>query len=225
MALFFGITQFSHHQTPAFYDVGADSGLVTPDNSLSSRVVEPNLKTSGESVSEYCWYGCLDTVPGYIKTLGGYVDDPLPLCIDEEVVADWWMSVEVYGGYEPNCGYIDVWQKGVRVGKLFITWTEVREEAVCTPGIWNATFSIEAPFRLDSNQYPIVDENCRVIAEHRTIPGKDVCFESMTCWQGCSEDDQKFSIISTHALTVFVFNFHLPDVMPSVSYCGCTTLL
>ena len=227
MALFFGITQFTHHQTPAFYSVESDSGLANPGISLSSKAVESNLKTFGESVAEECEYGCLDTVPGYVTMIDGYIDYPLPLCLTPEEISDWYYVVEVYGGYHPECGMIEVWQKDELVGLIYVDWTFLGDEGCCAPEYWLATFSLEEGVEcidLDSNQYPIVDENCEVLACSRTIPGKEVCFSGYSCWAGCTQDSQRFMIISTHAISVFISTICVPCLMPLDLYVACATI-
>jgi hypothetical protein len=227
MASIFGLIQFAHHQTPVFYSAGTTGDYVNQNNGLTLTKVETNLKLFGESIAEECEYGCLDTVPGYVTMLDGYIDYPLPLCLTAEEISDWWYTVEVYGGYHPECGSIEVWQKGEVVGILYIDWTEVIPEECCTPGVWMATFHLGEDVRcidLDSNQYPLLDENCRVIACSETIPGKEVCFAGYSCWAGCTQESQRFMIISTHAISVFDSTFGIPELMPLDVCVACATI-
>ena len=112
-------------------------------------------------------------------------------------LSDWWLRVEVKGGYTPHDSWMNVYQKGQRVVRIWLDWTFDEHHAeYCCIAYWSATFHLEEPICLDSNQYPDVWDNCWVDAEYETIPGKDVCVCFTTEWSGCEEPDQDFLVKS-----------------------------
>ena len=148
----------------------------------------------------------IDTEQGWIEVIDWYHDDPLPLCITDEVVSDWKLIVSVYGGYEPQDGAIIVHQKGPICdieGVIDIDWTKGLS-AYCGPTVWRASFDvIDDCICLDSNQYPnVIAPECLcgpwVIDTDpgTTIPDKDVEFLWCTLWSGCLLPEQSFVVIS-----------------------------
>ncbi|NHJ19738.1 MAG: hypothetical protein EAX91_02255 [Candidatus Lokiarchaeota archaeon] len=136
----------------------------------------------------------LDTEQGYIKVLDYNFDYPLPLHLSQEEVSDWFVTLEVRGGYEPLEGYIDICQKGEDKGRLWMDWTYLGLRPSWYE-YWNVTFKPEGNIYLDSNQFPAVDHDWFWIDKDGEIPGKDVKFDVYTLWTGCGQEDQNFEII------------------------------
>ncbi|MFX1312549.1 MAG: hypothetical protein ACFFHD_08060 [Promethearchaeota archaeon] len=147
----------------------------------------------------------LDTEQGYIKVIDSYIDDPLPLCINDANVGDWFLLLEVRGGYHFMGGTINFYQKGEWAGYLEIILLSETHKQDCECcytevelGVWADCHS----FCLDSNQYPelIGFDNCWMeLPEGQSfddgIPGKDVDLSISMTWAGCGEEDQSFKII------------------------------
>jgi len=142
---------------------------------------------------------CMDTEVGVIDIISYYYDDPLPLCINNAELADWYVNISVLGGYEPTWGYIDLYQKGVHVGTINVTWTYAGH-VDCYRDYWMASFYTSGNIELDSNQYP--DVHCPWWLDapypNGTIPGKEVCLDIWSFWRGCFQQDQHFTILSAH---------------------------
>ncbi|MFW9950272.1 MAG: hypothetical protein ACFFKA_09140 [Candidatus Thorarchaeota archaeon] len=160
-----------------------------------------------EPVAQGGWVDCLDTEQGYIKILDYYFDYPLPLHLSEEELDDWYVILEVRGGYDPLEGYIDIYQsKEGYKGRLWMDWTYLGLEPSWYE-YWEVTFKPEGEIFLDSNQFPKVDHEWFFINKEGEIPGKDVEFDVRTLWTGCGEDNQNFEIILVQK---FCFQSPLP---------------
>ena len=149
-----------------------------------------------------------DTETGYIEVLDYYYPDVLPLCLTPEEVSTWYVDLLVVGGYELICGYIDVYQKGDIVGTIQLDWYYVDGEQCCMK-YWYITFVTDG-ICLDSNQYPDVYAPFEFSAPFDEIPGKEVKFDLRTCWTGCSEPDQHFTITPTQLFLSFSKNRFTP---------------
>ncbi|TFF91865.1 hypothetical protein EU545_02675 [Candidatus Thorarchaeota archaeon] len=198
--------------TNAFEDernLTEDVGLSVSDNALSTAVAVPSTRSdekhevSGFAPAESecgCW-GPFDTEQGWIDYAEYNIPDELALCIDDNYLAEWYVDVWVYGGYNPwqTGGYIEVYQKGALVGMINIAWTWVEKGECCAYDKWHATFYVDDPFCLESNQYPDVAPWCIDWPEgQETIPGKEVYMRIVTYWTGCTpgeEPSQDFTII------------------------------
>jgi hypothetical protein len=151
-----------------------------------------------------CWGG-ICTEKGTIDVVYDNLPDILPLCIDNDYLAEWYVDVLVFGGYNPweYGGYIEVWQKGELKGIVNIVWTWMGKGQCCAYDYWRATFYVDDMICLESNQYPDVEPwHLGIPGDQRTIPGKCVEFYIMTYWTGCvpgEEPSQDFTIISTHS--------------------------
>lgn len=150
-----------------------------------------------------CW-GPFDTEQGWIEIDRYNIPEELPLCINNDYLAQWYVDVWVYGGYNPweIGGYIEVYQKGAMVGVINIAWTWVEKGPCCAYDKWEATFWLDEPFCLESNQYPDVAPWCIDWPDgQETIPGKEVYMRIVTHWTGCvpgEEPSQDFTIICSH---------------------------
>ncbi|MFW9794510.1 MAG: hypothetical protein ACFFEE_09415 [Candidatus Thorarchaeota archaeon] len=144
--------------------------------------------------SERSCLGPYNTERGWIRWDGNNLPSELPLCITNNTIADWFYLVLSYGGYDPFGGYIEVWQKDVYKGKIWIEWTDAGkgDYLCCTYNWWNASFYVKQNFCLDSNQYPMG------YYDGRYIPDKEVCFTAFTQWTGCGHPSQDFTIIHSH---------------------------
>jgi hypothetical protein len=142
-----------------------------------------------------------DTEVGYIEIMDYYYPDVLPLCLTPEEVSTWYVNLYIVGGYELVCGYVDVWQKGEPVGTIYMQWYH-EDGARCCEDYWYVTFYLDEPICLDSNQYPEVCDPFNLDAPYDTIPDKEVYFDIMTCWTGCEQPSQHFTINPIHSQSV-----------------------
>ncbi|MFW9877880.1 MAG: hypothetical protein ACFFG0_32770 [Candidatus Thorarchaeota archaeon] len=150
----------------------------------------------------------LDTEQGYIKVLDAYIDYPLPLHLSKEELEDWYALIEVRGGYEPLCGWIDVWQEKVGyAGRINMEWEYLGLEPSWFE-YWQVSFVPEGDIFLHSNQYPKVDNDWFFIDKQGEIPDKHVMFDVYTLWTGCDNEDQNFEIILVQKFSLQ--NYKLP---------------
>lgn len=145
----------------------------------------------------------MDTEKGSIVIYDYYLPDVLPLCITQEVLSNYYVVVAVTGGYEPIDGSITLYQKGELKGVIDVDWT-YRGHEPCYTDYWVATFVLPDgvdSIELESNQWP--DGAKPLFPEYCTIPGKKVCLDIDTLWQGCTlEEKQRFELIQIHQLVL-----------------------
>jgi hypothetical protein len=141
-------------------------------------------------------WGCLEdwvVEQGYIMVLDGYIDYPLPIHMNDEAIADWYLVFASHGGYEPFGGVVYLFQKG-EMYCIGVEWTWLYYEDC--HDYWMATFFVCEPFTLDSSFYPYVD-SWFSICDEGLIPGKEVDMCFVLDWTGCSpENNQDFTILS-----------------------------
>jgi hypothetical protein len=156
---------------------------------------EPDFVMESESGR----WGPFDTEQGWILWDGYYLPSELPLCINNDTIANWYIMVLSYGGYEPYGGSINVTQKYRYKGTIYIDWTYAGkgEYECCAYDWWTATFYVAANFCLDSNQYPM----CSGLDGF--IPDKEVYFYYDTYWTGCGHESQHFTMIHSHSYWAF----------------------
>jgi hypothetical protein len=143
-----------------------------------------------------------DTEQGSIEIRDFYFPEVMPLCLTQEELDMWFVDLVVIGGYELVCGYIDVYQKGIQVGTIYLDWTVMHDDVLCCVDYYHVTFWSD-PICLDSNQYPDVCAPFDLCAPYDTIPGKEVTFDLYSCWAGCEDPDQNFAITPTQSLLSF----------------------
>jgi hypothetical protein len=195
-----------------------NAGAVQPDavsrlNALK-RGYEDRVPTTGggslpvsranESVlvSECKCLQGLDTVQGNITAVGGYIQIPLPLCINNDTLSSWYVSYAVVGGYTPYDGTMWFWQKNNLQGEVYFSW-ECQGTAPTCGALWTATFYVKQNFTLDSDQYPVVTGDPYINTYgHTTIPGKAVDLFVHEEWEGCQLPTQAFTIISAQSSPV-----------------------
>jgi hypothetical protein len=155
--------------------------------------------------------GCclMDTEQGEIDIYQYNLPAVLPLCLTQAELDNYYLIVNVTGGYEPlNGTYITLYQKGEWKGDIEIVWNYLRHEP-CYVDYWIATFKLtDGPIELDSNQWPTGADPC--FPEYQTIPGKKVCVMYETLWQGCIEYKQRFELIRIHHYDCIKISPQLP---------------
>ena len=141
--------------------------------------------------------GVFDTEMGSIEVLDFYLPDVMPLCLTQEELDSWYVNLLVIGGYELICGTVDVYQKGEQVGTISMDWYIEHGERCCMEYYYITFYGND--ICLDSNQYPVVNAPFDLYAPFDTIPGKEVKLDLNTCWTGCLEPDQHFTISPTQS--------------------------
>lgn len=177
-----GIQFFSHDQVDPI-GLGLSSSVESSTPELDTSKVD-NLVSVAKG-------GCMemDTEPGTIEI--DYAESVLPdwavlpLCITNDMLSNYHVSLRVTGGYTPYCGCITFTQEEVEVGKICLDFgTPVHEP--CYTDIYTVTFSTTDDIELKSNQWPstIPDgfsiDPCGDIENHKKVT---VCLD--TCWSGC----------------------------------------
>ena len=141
-------------------------------------------------------WGCLEdwvVEQGTLEVIDGFVDYPLPIHMNDEAIADWYLIFASHGGYEPFGGVVYLFQKG-EAYCIGVEWTYLGYEDC--HDYYMATFFVCEPFTLDSSFYPMVNgwfSTC----DEGLIPGKEVDLCFVLDWTGCSpENNQDFTILS-----------------------------
>ena len=149
------------------------------------------------SVPESGCLGCFDTDPGTLEVredLSKLPTDPLPLCIDNNYLDDYYLVVESIGGYSPNWGKVFINQmKGdfCFEGVLTAHFEEIFMDGCPCVTLYNITFTTKDPICLDSNHLPVGFDQSKTL-------GKEVCVSYCSQWKGCHLDSQKFMVILAH---------------------------
>lgn len=188
-----------------------ESEIITPRSSLDGDDVLVPLE---------CCLPCLDTVPGEIIVCDANIDYPLPLCLDNAELSDWYIDFCVIGGYTPTDGIVTIYQKDlVGCNQLKMTFTEIDCPACCCdmpancePKCYKATFTVfclcpaavDCAIQLASNHLPdSIDspcgwEICLCDVDPDKELGKRVCLDFDMDWEGCNGPDQSFAVILAH---------------------------
>jgi len=176
------------------------------------------------SVAEECSLADRDTEKGKIKPYTPFTNIPskLPLCINDSVVANWWIAYYVCGSYKPNkidCsyyGFLDLSQTKAtdKGGRVFIRSYDITDVPCCWKIVNFTGFDVIGDFELASNYFPdVVPAGCVMTetapnADHTL--GKPVKLDLTTYWKGCDSDYQKFKLILTQYKLCFQ-NPQLPN--------------
>ncbi|MFX1321123.1 MAG: hypothetical protein ACFFAQ_05700 [Promethearchaeota archaeon] len=139
---------------------------------------------------------CMNTEKGEINIVAYNLPEVLPLCLTQDDLLGYYVTVAVTGGYEPIGGSITLYQKFENKGTIDIVWTNADPDVVSCVEYWTATLVLNGEIILESNQWP--DGAIPVYPEYDTIPGKCVCLDWTTLWQGCIEEKQQFELIQIH---------------------------
>lgn len=185
-----------------------DSDLKVYDLNPSEALVMSG--TGDVLVTERCELGFMDTEPGFLAVCDANLPcDPLPLCITNDYLSQFSLTVCSYGGYEPLNGWVRLFQQkttGAFEGQIDMTWTDMGQDICpitgCIVDVYLATFTVAAPIMLDSNHPPAGicgDADLCFIPEWAPDElGKKVYVVLQTDWTGCGEPDQKFRVIPAH---------------------------
>jgi len=141
------------------------------------------------------YLGCFDTEPGTLEVIYEVLPtDPLPLCIDNAYLDDFYVTVRSIGGYSPKCAVVlldqnkggDCWE-----GIINVDWTEMAVGGCPCAVDYTFTFSVDEPICLDSNHLP------KGFDQSVTLD-KWVNVWYCSTWEGCHEVTQEFSVLLAH---------------------------
>lgn len=161
--------------------------------------------SSDVSVLEGTCINDLDTVPGQITITEEVLpNEPLPLCITQEWLDQYYVIADVTGGYEPLGGIIIVTQgegdKAECRGLIKIIPEPVSDgccDNCCVPKEWKFTFQLcDGPICLESNHLPIVPDGWWTCPDKTLQKEVDLCIK--TKWAGCCLEEQEFIVILAH---------------------------
>lgn len=145
---------------------------------------EPKIENSVSVAKGGCIW--MDTVAGSItledENLPAW--EVLPLCITNDDLSEYFVTLRVTGGYEPECGKIEFKQKGAVVGTIDITWDHWYHEP-CYADYWNATFTTATDIELESNQWPVIPPDFTFSSNYDIVTQKKVEVCLCTKWTGC----------------------------------------
>jgi hypothetical protein len=207
------------------------AGLPFSAENSKSNIIEGNSQngTNDVHVAQSCVIEDVPTEPGKLDIIATNYDNiPLPLCVTPETVDDWYVDVNVTGGYEFKEGKIKFYQKdedgnleliyndcnpymylGYDLKWEFVTdlyKTEPYEMCECC---WDVIRISVDPTTcnnwacIDSSETPVIlyeGEECTEcsITQFPVDLDKEVTIKLFTIWEGCPLEDQEFEIIYAH---------------------------
>ncbi|TFF85769.1 MAG: hypothetical protein EU518_00535 [Promethearchaeota archaeon] len=203
------------------FDQAEEKSLGLFASNLYSSVVADGFRLNDVSVAEECDWFDADVEAGLITVCDGYFPDTLPVCITNDWLADKWVTLCVYGGYEPLDGWMDLHQmKTGKDGSINIEWTSETTDCPCGAVLWTAHFSVDDPIVLDSNHMPVVCIGGCEIPDGPEDLDKWVCASITTLWQGCGDADQQFCVtgcvpgLDVEAGIIKLCDYNFPDELP-----------
>jgi hypothetical protein len=142
--------------------------------------------------------GCIemDTEAGSIEIDSANLPawEVLPLCITNNDLIDYYVTLRVTGGYTPECGQITFYQKDELKGTIDVNWAHVGHEP-CYADYWTATFTTATDIELESNQWPVIPDDFYFSSNYDIVTEKKVTVCLCTKWTGCH-----FWIILVHKI-------------------------
>ncbi|MFX1377281.1 MAG: hypothetical protein ACFFA0_15885 [Promethearchaeota archaeon] len=149
----------------------------------------------------------LDTEKGKIEIIKEELPawTVVPLCIDDDLVAPYYVLVKVTGGYKPYDGWsIKLYQdrdddknNKEYIGTIKMVPTIVPELSGCCWTVYNITFDVVGCIKVESNHFPDIPAGWDLIKEVPCTPdlNKEVDIVISTHWYGCGEPYQRFEVI------------------------------
>lgn len=176
-------------------------------------------------VTERCEIGFMDVDPGYLIVSDYNLPETLPICITNDFLAEFYITVSSYGGYSPLNGWVRLFQlktDGAFEGQIDMTWMYMGQEVCpctgCIVDVYEATFTVVAPIMLESNHPPaaICGDNdlCFIPEWAPDTLGKEVFVIIQSDWTGCNGPDQKFRVIPAHKSLSWNPELSMRDMSP-----------
>ena len=141
----------------------------------------------------------LDTEAGTLEIVTEVLpQDPLPLCMDQAWLDQWYIVVQSYGGYTFEEGLMVIKQKDVP--NQYIQVVKLAENFNHPYMEYTLGFQLVDPAHpivIESNHVPtIIGDWFCVIPDKELGKRVDLCF--ITTWTGCFLPDQEFLVILAH---------------------------
>jgi len=172
------------------------SSSETTEEEFSDAVISGSWDVPVLEIGSVC---DLDTEVGTLEIIcENLPTDPLPLCIDQAWLDQWYVVAESMGGYEFLGGVMVIKQKDlpdqyVQIVKLGEVFCHPYMEYV----IGFQLMDPDHPIVLESNHVPtIIGDWFCVIPDKELDKRVDLCF--VTTWTGCFQPDQEFLVILAH---------------------------
>jgi len=177
--------------------------IITSSETTEEDFSDAAISGSGNVLVLECGAVCgLDTVAGTLEIVSEVLpQDPLPLCIDQTYLDQWTVTVESYGGYRFEGGFMVVKQKDLDDQYIKIVVKREGFSTVTHPYyLYVLGFELcdpTHPIVIESNHVPtIIGDWFCVIPDKELDKRVDLCF--MTTWSGCFLDEQEFLVILAH---------------------------
>ena len=130
-----------------------------------------------------------------------------PLTITQADLNTWDVKVYSYGGYDFISGYVDIWQKGDKMGTLNYAVETLTEDTLYimdgneyTVDLFELSITLkdDVEINLDSNHMPSLFDSGWMRVFDGPCPDdldKEVVFKEKMIWSGCHNLDQQFRVI------------------------------
>ena len=142
----------------------------------------------------------LDTVAGTLEIVDSNLPSgPLPLCMDQAWLDQWYVVVDSYGGYEFIDGLMVIKQKDIadQYIKIYASDRSTFRHPFETYQLKFELCDPEHPIVIESNHVPtIIGDWFCVIPDQELAKRVDLFF--VTTWTGCFQPDQEFLVILAH---------------------------
>jgi len=174
--------------------------IITSSETIEEDFSEAAVSGSGDvPVLECGAVRGLDTVAGTLEIVSEVLPQgPLPLCMDQAWLDKWSVTVESYGGYEFQNGFMVIKQKDI--DDQYIRIVELNSYFDHPNDVYVLGFELcdpTHPILIESNHVPtIIGDWFCVIPDKELDKRVDLCF--MTTWSGCFLDEQEFLVILAH---------------------------
>jgi hypothetical protein len=176
------------------------------NSNLSSNSVDDSSGNKFVSVAHRKEFIDLDTEKGAITIEQEFLPSwtKVPLCITDELVKPYWVTIKVTGGYIPYDGwFIDLFQDRddnkddkEHIGRILL----IREaiERGCCWTVYNITFDVVGDcIKVESNHFPDIPQGWNLIKNVECTPDLDKLVDMVisTHWYGCGLPCQRFELI------------------------------
>ncbi|MFX1408406.1 MAG: hypothetical protein ACFFBW_15755 [Promethearchaeota archaeon] len=174
--------------------------IMTTSETSEEYFSDATISGTGNVLVLECGAVCdLDTKRGTLEIVDENLPcEPLPLCIDNDYLGNYWVLVESYGGYEFKGGYMVVKQKDC--DDQFVKIVLIDSYFEHPNMMYKIGFELcdpSHPIVLESNHVPdIIGDWFCVIPDKELDKRVDLMF--CTTWSGCFLPEQDFLVILAH---------------------------